>query len=291
MKRILAWSMLLALLAWSPALAAGLPVVASIGPQKYFLEQIAGPLVQVSVMAPPGADPHTFEPKPSQMAQMAKARLYMAQGVEFEAIWLPKLTTANSGLTVVRTTDGIPLLPLEEGGHEHGSGHGRHAESEFDVHTWTAPPLVKIQVAAMAKALCQADPANAQTYTANLAAFSARLDALDAQIRQILAPVPPGSRFMVFHPAWAYFARQYNLVEVPIETGGKEPGPRQLKTLAENAKAQGVKVIFVQPQFSAKTAEILAQAVGAAILPADDLAENWEENLLNVAKAFRDAVR
>lgn len=294
MKRIQA-ALALVFILWAlPATAAPLPVMVSIAPQKYFLEKLGGPLVEVSVMVAPGADAHTFEPKPSQMAQAAKAKLYFAQGVEFEHAWLPKLAKTNPGMTVVNTQEGIELMPMA--GHHEDHGHKKkdthaHDDKEMDVHTWTAPSLVKLQAAAMARALSKADPANAQAYDANLKAFAAELDALDVQLRAALQGVPAGAEFIVFHPAWAYFAREYGLKEVAIEAGGKEPGPRQLKELIEHARETKAKVVFVQPQFSRKTAQTLADAIGAKLVTADDLAPDWSRNVLAVAKALADALR
>ncbi|WP_027192154.1 metal ABC transporter solute-binding protein, Zn/Mn family [Fundidesulfovibrio putealis] len=290
----------LVLILWAgPALAGPLPVMVSVAPQKYVLEKLAGPLVEVSVMVAPGADAHTFEPKPSQMAQAAKARLYFAQGVEFEHAWLPKLAKTNPGMTVVNTLEGIELMPMEE--HDDDHGHDKHAkdknakdkheELEMDPHTWTAPSLMKRQAETMAHALGKADPENAQVYNSNLKAFSDELAALDSQIRALLKGVPAGSEFIVFHPAWAYFAREYGLKEVAIESGGKEPSPRKLKELIKHAKETKAKAIFVQPQFSRKTAQTLADAIGAKLVPADDLAPDWNANMLAVAKALADALK
>ncbi|KAF0232668.1 MAG: putative periplasmic solute binding [Desulfovibrionaceae bacterium] len=285
----------LVLILWAvPALAGPLPVMVSVAPQKYVLEKLAGPLVEVSVMVAPGADAHTFEPKPSQMAQAAKAKLYFAQGVEFEHAWLPKLSKTNPGMTVVNTLEGIELMPMEE--HHDDHGHDKHAkdkheELEMDPHTWTAPSLMKRQAETMAHALGKADPENAQVYNSNLKAFSDELAALDSQIRALLKGVPAGSEFIVFHPAWAYFAREYGLKEVAIESGGKEPSPRKLKELIKHAKETKAKAIFVQPQFSRKTAQTLADAIGAKLVPADDLAADWNANMLAVAKALADALK
>ena len=270
------------------AQAAPLRVVVSVGPQKYFAQKLAGPLAQVSVMVSPGADPHTFEPKASQMKLVAEAQLYFSQGVELEHVWLPRLAASNKGLAVVDTTAGIELLPLEERGHDKG---GAVDGKETDPHTWTSPRLAKVQAANMAAALAKADPANAQAYAANLAALQREMDALDASIRESLQGLPPGASFLVFHPAWAYFAREYGLREVALETGGREPGPRQLKMLVDRARQDGVKVVFVQPQFSRKAIETLAGAIGAGLAVADDLAEDWDANLLQVAKAFKAAAR
>ena len=290
MKRLLPLLSLIMALCAAPALAGPLPVMVSVAPQKYFVEKIAGPLAEVSVMVQPGADAHTFEPKPSQMVQAAKARLYLAQGVEFEQTWLPKLIKTNPQLVVADTLAGIELMPMDEHHEDHGGKKGPHEEKEMDVHTWTSPALAKVQAESIAKALSQADPANAQAYAANLAALTAEIDALDAQVRKILDGVPAGSRFLVFHPAWAYFARDYGLTEEAIESGGKEPGPRKLKEIVEHARESKARAVFVQPQFSRKSAETVAGAIGAKLVEADDLAADWSANLLAVAKSLADAL-
>ena len=88
---------------------------------------------------------------------------------------------------------------------------------------------------------------------------------------------------MVFHPSWGYFADAYGLKQIPIEVEGKDPKPAQMKTLMEIAKEEAIKVIFVQPQFSTKRAEVIAKAIGARTVFADPLAEDWENNLRNQA--------
>lgn len=294
MSRILSLAVLALSLCAAPALAEPLPVMVSIAPQKYFVEKLAGPLAEVSVMVTPGADAHTFEPKPGQMAQAARARLYFAQGVEFEQVWLPRLAKTNKNMMVVDTLAGIELLPLagdDDNGHGHGHKDKHVHEATTDPHTWTSPGLVKIQAATMAKALAEADPANAQAYAANLAAFQAELDALAGRLAAILEGVPAGSEFIVFHPAWAYFARDHGLKEAAIEAGGREPGPRKLLELIEHAKESKAKAIFVQPQFSKKTAQTVAEAIGARLVPADDLAPDWPANLESVAKALAEALK
>ena len=96
---------------------------------------------------------------------------------------------------------------------------------------------------------------------------------------------------MVYHPSWGYFADAYGLEQVPIEIEGKEPTPRELKGLITQAKELGVKVIFIQPQFSAKSAKVIANAIGAQVVLADPLAQNWAENLLLVAEKFEQVLR
>ena len=185
-------------------------------------------------------------------------------------------------------------MPMAEG---HEDNHGRekntekHSDKEMDVHTWTSPSMVKVQAGAIAGALVKADPDNRATYEDNLKAFLAELDSLGAQVRAVLQGVPADAEFIVFHPAWAYFARDYGLKEAAIESGGKEPGPRKLKEIIEHARESRAKAVFVQPQFSRKAAQTVADAIGAKLVEADDLAEDWGKNILLVAKALGDALR
>lgn len=146
--------------------------------------------------------------------------------------------------------------------------------------------------AAIAQAFSKADPANAKAYAANLAAFQKEIDALDGQLKALFAEVPAGQRgFLVFHPAWGYFARDYGLTQIAIEFEGKEPTPKRLAAIVTQAKTKGASVIFVQPQMSQRTAGAIATAVGARLVTADPLAEDWGANLLDVAKRFRQALK
>jgi zinc transport system substrate-binding protein len=96
---------------------------------------------------------------------------------------------------------------------------------------------------------------------------------------------------MVFHPSWGYFAKEYELEQVPIEIEGKAPKPAQLTTLIRHAREHGIRVVFVQPQFSAKSAEMISREIGGHVVHVDPLAENWAGNLREVARKFITAVR
>ncbi|GAB6037103.1 zinc ABC transporter substrate-binding protein [Fundidesulfovibrio butyratiphilus] len=290
--------------------------VASIAPLGRIAAVVAGHRAEVVVLVPAGADPHTFEPKPSQMALIAKAKLFFSQGVEYEHAWLPKFRKINPNMTVVNTTAGIDLLPLEahdhhkvepdhdKADHDHGADGGQaaakhdhdadehhHEAMATDPHTWTSPTLAAKQAATIAQALTKADPEGAKDYQAGLAAFQAEAKELDAAIRQRLSGVKPGAKFVTFHPAWAYFAKAYGLEEVPIQAGGREPGPKTLQRIIEQAKGLGVKVVLVQPQFSRVSAQAVAEAIGAKVVVADPLAGDWADNLLSVADAIARAAR
>lgn len=288
-----------------------LAVAVSILPQKYFVERIGGAHVQVQVMVPPGAEPHAYEPKPAQMTALARTPLYLAIGVPFEKAWLPRFAGVNAAMRVVQTDAGVEKLPMAAHGHEDDHGHAAtkpkdshghdrkghaahghgHADEALDPHVWTGPAPVRVIAENTAKALSEADPKNAAAYSAGLADFLAEIAATEASVRETLGGVPKGTSFMVFHPAFAYFAHDFGLREVAIEQSGKEPGPRELARLTGEAREEGVKVIFVEPQFSRKAAETVARQVGARVEVIDPLAEDWSANLRRVADAVAQAVR
>jgi zinc transport system substrate-binding protein len=268
------------------------PVFVSIVPQKFFVEQIGKDLVDVHVMVEPGASPETYEPKPSQMVALSKARMYFAIGVPFEKTWLQKIAAANPGMRVVHTECGIQKIPMAVDHQDEGKDHEkeRHDHGALDPHVWLSPPLVMVQARNILTALQDVDAAHRSVYEANYKAFVATLVDLDAELRNIFAG-KRGLQFIVFHPAWGYFARAYGLKQVPIEIEGKEPKPAQMKELIEHALKHQIKVVFVQPQFSSKSAEQVAKEIGGQVAFVDPLALNWAENLREVAAKFKVAVK
>ena len=273
--------MTLALHAGATSAYAQVPVFVSIMPQKYFVERVGGSLVAVTVMVGPGQSPATYEPSPRQMTTLSRARLYFSIGVAFEDVWLKRIQAANPSLRLVPMQQGIALLPLI-------SADGKPAGT--DPHVWTSPARVKVMAATIRNALIEADPAHRDAYASNFQAFVAELDALDGSIREVLAPAK-GKPFLVFHPSWGYFAKDYGLQQIPIEAQGKEPGAKSLARVIELGRREGVRVIFVQTQFSRRTAETVAAAIGARVVAVDPLAENYANNLLQVAHEFAEALQ
>jgi zinc transport system substrate-binding protein len=268
-----------------------LPVFVSVNPQKYFVDRIGNGLVAVQVMVQPGANPAIYEPKPRQMADLAKAKVYFAIGVPFEDVWLPRIAAANPGMRVVHTEKGIVRQPMAAHHHRHDEHDAEDAQhGGLDPHIWLSPPLVKIQVKNILSALIALDPAHQEVYEANYRRFASDIDGLDRRLKNIFAG-HQGLRFIVFHPAWGYFARTYGIEQVPIEIEGKAPKPSQLQALIEQARKAGMKVIFVQPQFSTKSAEIIAREIGGRVAFADPLAEDWMANLVAVGKEFKAALK
>jgi len=255
-------------------------VYVSILPQKFFVRQICKQLADIQVMVPPGASPATYEPKPRQMAAISKTRIYFSIGVPFEKAWLKKIAAINPDMVVVSTDRGIKKIPMAVD-HPHGT---------LDPHIWLSPPLVILQARTILKALQEADPAHRSVYEINYRAFISQLSDLDIELRGTFSG-RSGQRFMVFHPSWGYFAHTYGLKQVAIEIEGKAPKPAQLRELIERARKDGIKFVFVQPQFSARSAKLIAGEIGGQVVYADPLAEDWTENLQSVARKFDAALR
>lgn len=269
-------------------------VTVSIIPEKYFVEQIAGDTVDVSIMVRKGAEPATYEPKPKQMSDLAKSDIYFAIGVPFEKVWLKKFKSLYPKLNVVMTSDGIKKRKMKAH-HHHHEGEAHHDEHEthhakLDPHIWLDPQLVKIQAETIANALMKKYPKNKALYKKNLDTFLTKLDALDKEIVGLLKD-KKGKKFLVFHPAWGYFADRYGLVQEAIEIEGKEPKPKALKEIINEAKEDGVGVIFVQPQFSQKSAKTIALAIKGEVLAIDPLESDWANGLKKSAKILSKSLK
>ncbi|MBW2408589.1 MAG: zinc ABC transporter substrate-binding protein [Deltaproteobacteria bacterium] len=287
----------LLVLLFSPANASEtLGVVVSIAPQKYFVDKIGGDRVTVSVMVKPGASPAIYEPKPRQMAGLTQAKIYFAVGVPFEGVWLEKIAGANPDMRVVHTDAGIVKIPMQAH-HSHeqapaGQDQAQNADHDHqqpDPHIWLAPPLVKHQADAILETLLRVDPAHRSSYEQRHQKFLHELDELHEQLESLFAG-KEDLEFMVFHPSWGYFAHTYGLRQVAIEIEGKAPKPAQLQELIEYAKRHHIQAIFVQPQFSKKSAALIAREINARLVVVDPLAENWHENLKRVALELKSAM-
>ncbi len=238
-------------------------VAASTPPLADFARRVGGEMVEVELLVPPGASPHTFEPTSAQMKFLSTAGLLVINGLDLEA-WATDILArvGNSELVKVETASRVPeadLIPSREGGG--GEGHGL-----YDPHVWLDPGLAAYQVEAIRDALIEVDPENGEGYRDNAAALIAELRGLDAWIEERSAAFTR-RKFVAFHSSWVYFARRYGLEMVGVveELPGKEPGAAAIAALVDAIRAEGVSVIFVEPQFSPRAAEAVAEASGGGV--------------------------
>jgi len=272
-----------------------LQVVVSILPQAYLVERIGGEQVTIQVMVSPGEEAHTYEPTPEQMKALSTADIFFTIGIEYEDTWVPRFEDINPELTFVNSAKGIDRIPTTTF-HDHNEAQGNlsgaedHPEGDgLDPHVWLSPENGKRIAQNILSTLTEFSPQHASIFEENFAALMADIDELDANIRASLSGVERRT-FMVFHPAWGYFADQYNLEQIPVQVGGQDPSPSEMADLVEIAREEAVRVIFVQPTFSSADAEAIAKEIDAEIAFVDPLARDWLLNLVTVSEAFAAAL-
>ena len=404
-------------------------IIVSILPQQTFVEKIGGDKVKVTTMVRQGSDPHSYEPKPSQMRDISKANIYFPIGLEFENVWLDKFANQNKNMQFIEMTKDIEKIEMKSHhhhheGHDENKAHSDHEElpyewagvfelkkgvynwsfskvdgnyadpamkmlilkadkksddliedyeetaedifeknktivsknnalltpnnslyelnfdekkdtstfkidikedgkylfftehmpTEFegvehffkdlknndiesiasfpqehegeDPHIWTSPSNVKIMAKNIYDTLVKFDPKNKDYFKANYLNFIEEIDQTDKKIKDILSAIPTNSKFMVFHPSWGYFAKEYNLVQFEIEVEGKEPKPKMLQKIIDEAKEENIKAIFTQAAFSDKSAKVIANELKIKVVKETPLAKDWSENLIKMANTI-----
>lgn len=266
---------LVALLLTVDANAGGkIRVFVSILPQAQLVQGIGGERVEVNVLVRPGESPATYSPTPRQLAGLCEAKLFIRVGVPFEEGFINKVRETYPKLKIVDQRDNVRLLRSVDG---------------TDPHIWLDPKRLKVQVQNIARALVEADPGNIDWYNGRLGKLIGELEEVDKRLGRMLAPYR-GRTILAYHPAYGYFADSYGLVQVAVEAGGKEPGGRRLARIIEQARELKAKVIFVQPQFSEKGAELVAKAIGGKVVAMDPLARDVISNLEKMARTVTSAL-
>lgn len=417
---------------FSSVLFAQVNVVVSILPQQTFVKKIGADKVNVTTMVKPGSDPHSYEPKASQMIAISNADIYFPIKIEFENVWLTKFSEQNKNMKFTDMTKGVEFIKMKAHAHHHHHEHENHNENalpyewaglfflkkgeytwsfakvdneyadpamkflaiknktdnknpieyyekdaiklydskkiknlkngdnintnnsiyslnfdnkkdvtsfkisikedgeylfftehmpfefekdehffkdlkrndieaiasvpesqehhnEVDPHTWTSPSNVKIMAKNIYDALVKKDPINKSYYENNYNKFIEEIKQTDKKIKQIFNKLPKNSKFMVFHPSWGYFAKDYNLEQLSIEVEGKEPKPKMLKKIIEEAKEEKVKAIFTQKEFSDKSAKAIASQLNIKVIKETPLDPKWSENLIKMADTIANS--
>jgi zinc transport system substrate-binding protein len=250
----------------TPAPAEPMRVIASITPLADFARQVGRDKVEVTVLLPPGASPHTYEPTPKALQAVSRARVFIRVGSGLE-FWAEKIinSTGNKNLIIADASSGLSLLKLH-------SEHHAHSSSDTDPHLWLDPIIAQGIVTKIEKAFIQADPHNSDFYKQNASAYREKLALLDKELSGKAAQFRI-REYVTFHPAWNYFSRRYGLKVAGVieESPGKEPGPRHIEKIIREIKRIGSRVVFVEPQFNKKIAEVIAREGGASIAYLDPI--------------------
>ena len=260
-------------------------VAVSLQPYATLVKMLGGPYVNVITLLPPGADPHNFEPKPAVIKAFSLAQVYFSDGSGIDKVWMPRFLGANKKVEVVDISKYIEWMKMED----HGE-HGHHHEDELDPHIWTSPTRVKFLAQNIYQALKRLDPEHEIFYINRIQETQERLTALERKLNQTIISLPRDRRsFIVFHPAYGYLAKDFKLKQYAIEVNGKEPKPRDLANLIKMGRKNGVKAVFVQPEFSKRAAETIAKDLGAVVVETDPLSADFIGNTEKFINALKEA--
>ena len=242
-----------------------LRVLTSFYPMYDFACKIGGDCIDVTNMVPSGTEPHDWEPSTNDLKNLEKADVFIYNGADMEP-WADDLLVSRSDtLRVVEASENVELRTTD-GEHEHAHEHedADHHHGDFDPHVWLDPENAKIEMEAIRDALCAADPENSTVFQSNYEKYAAELDALDAEFREKLAPLP-NRTIVVAHEAFGYLCDAYGLTQVGIEglSPDSEPDPGRMAEVIDFVRANNVRTIFFEELVSPKVAQTIASETGA----------------------------
>lgn len=242
-----------------------LRVLTSFYPMYDFACKIGGDCIDVTNMVPSGTEPHDWEPSTNDLKNLEKADVFIYNGADMEP-WADDLLISRSDtLRVVEASENVELRTTD-GEHEHAHEHedADHHHGDFDPHVWLDPENAKIEMEAIRDALCAADPENSTVFQSNYEKYAAELDALDAEFREKLAPLP-NRTIVVAHEAFGYLCDAYGLTQVGIEglSPDSEPDPGRMAEVIDFVREHSISTIFFEELVSPKVAEAIASETGA----------------------------
>ncbi|MFC2118635.1 metal ABC transporter solute-binding protein, Zn/Mn family [Bacteroidota bacterium] len=258
----------------------------SILPQKYFVEKISGNYFTVNTLVPPGASPATYEPSPRQIKEVSKSVLYIEIGhIGFEQVWMDRMKKINKKMKIIDSSEGVELIgekQIKHGDHFHEGG--------VDPHTWMSLKSAKIIAKNTYNAIIKIDSSLSKAFVNNYIKLMTEIDEADKYISGLLKPYE-GEKFLIYHPALSYFARDYGLTQIALESEGKNPSPAHVKEVTDIAKKNNVKAIFIQQEFDKENAETLASEIDGKIIQINPLSINWLEEMKITAEKLADAFK
>ncbi|MBL7190356.1 zinc ABC transporter substrate-binding protein [bacterium] len=266
-------------------------VFLSILPQSYLVERIGGEYVDVRVLVQFNQNPHTFEITPRQMAAMSEADIFFTIGLPFEDRITDKITSVNPKIKILPSDKDVKKI--EMAGHHHEEREIEehiHGNAAYDPHIWLSPSNLKIIAANIALGLAELKPEKAEQFQQNYLKFTVESDSVNNIIIEKFKPIQ-GAPVFIFHPVLGYFCGEYSLKQYPVEIEGKSPSPKELEGLVEEVRMMGIRVLFVQPQFDKRPAQIIADAAGCSIKEFNPLEKDILKNLIFVSEIISDSAK
>lgn len=262
-------------------------ITVTIEPQRYFTEAIAGDHFTVISMVPKGSSPETYDPTPKQLVSLGESEAYFRIGhIGFEVTWMERLMQNAPHTQIFDLSKGVEFI--YEAGHAHGD---HYHVGGIEPHIWNSTINAKIIANNIFQALCTLDKENETYYLSRYDSLIHRIEETDSIIFNMLKKNDNADHaFMIYHPALSYFARDYGLHQISIEEGGKEPSPAHLKELIEISKFEEVRVIFIQPEFDKRNAEIVARETNTKVVSINPLSYDWEAEMIHIAESLTPAL-
>jgi zinc transport system substrate-binding protein len=260
----------------------GYYIAVTIEPQQYFAEKIAGDKFTIHTVVPAGQSPEAYDPTPRQMIRVSKSRAYLKIGhIGFEQAWMQHIRDNNPRMQIFDLSEGFELITEED----EGEGMHNHHPGGVDPHIWSCIGGARAIAENTLKAFIVIDKNNEAYYRRNYNSLVAEIDETEAIIRRKLSPLAK-SAFIIYHPSLTYFAHEFDLLQLCIETDGKEPSPGQLKEIVDEAREHSASVVFVQQEFDRKNAERIAEETSCRIVSINPLNYHWGQELISIANAL-----
>lgn len=258
-------------------------ITVSILPQKTFVEKIAGDDFRVNVLLPPGANPASFTLLPSQLKDISMSKIWMRVGyIGFEFSWRDKIEQANSDMKVLDLSEGLDIVATEN----FSQGDNKGAVG-INPHIWLSPKMVKQMSRRITDELSLLKPERKGVYEANYEKFCQEIDALDTEIINMIEKCQ-GRIIIIFHPILTYYARDYGIIQEALEPGGKEPTPQRMTEVINLAKAENIRVIYIQSEIDREQAAVFAEEVNGEIVEINPLSPQWAENLKEITRIITE---
>ncbi len=259
------------------------PVVSvSITPLEYFIDRLTDKALDVNVMIPPGASHATYSPTTSQFRKLSDSGIYFRiEHLGYEQAWVNRLSDMNPDMRVVNLMEGLEMIRGEEidhGDHVHKGG--------IDPHIWMSPAVILELLPKMKQAIIDTYPDLQETISANFDVLIDEVSQLDHEMKEATRSLSR-KRFMIFHPALTYLARDYGLEQIAVERGGKEPSPAMLSHIIREARKHNIPVILIQREFDVRSADLISRETGAEIVQINPLAYDWTHNMRELMEILK----
>lgn len=244
-------------------------LMVTIEPIRFMADQIGGDCFQIESQIPKGANPETYDMTPRQMVHLAESAAYLRIGyIGFENAWMERLMESNPKMSVFDLSKGLDLI---------GSA------DAIEPHIWNSTVNARIIAKNILQAMIELDKDHKETFQAGYESLIQTINQTEQSLEKMLKD-QKGKSFLIYHPTLTYFARDWGLHQICIEEDGKEPTIQQLRQITNESRAQGVKTIFIQPEFDHENARLVANETGSELSEIFPLSYDWAVELLRIGE-------